>query len=153
MKKLLFILSLVVLSFVTKAQTGQAYSIPTVQGDTLNNADTVSKVVKATAGYSAIGIQVNLNKISGTVAGKAYLYQSQDGYNYALTDSASYTTAPWFGSKGAYSALVPTYTHVAYFQKQTSPSTYYLVKAVSSGTVSAAVKVLYTSRQYYITKP
>ena len=157
MKKILFLLLLVGVTALSvntaHAQKGYAAIMPTVQGDTLNNADTVAKLITASAGYSVMGIQVNLTKISGTVAGKVYLYQSLDKVNYTLTDSAVYSTAPTFTSTIYPGGITPTATNVAIFQKNTTPSVYYMVEAVSSGTVSAALQVLYTTRQYFITKP
>ena len=143
-------------AIITNAQTmpyARAYKFPTVAGDTLTNVDTVSKVITASAGYSVIGIQVGLTKLSGTVAGKAYLFQSLDGLNYLLTDSASYTATPTFPAtitNGA--AITPTVTNIATFYKQTTPSVYYLVEVVSSGTGSAIATVSYTARQYFTTR-
>lgn len=118
--------------------------LPLVAGDTLNNTDTVTKVIKVTSGYSCGSIQVNLNKISGTVAGKAYLYQSLDGFNYQVSDSATYATL----STTVPAIATPSVTAIAVFQKTMLPSVYYAVVATSSGTVSAQIRVLYTSRRY-----
>lgn len=147
MKKIIYIfLALIGLTaFKANAQYGFAATAPVVAGDTLNNVDTVTKVLKVTGGFSGIGIQVNLFKISGTIpSGKAYLWQSMDGSNYVLTDSASYTTL----STTQPALATPTASATATFQKVLAPSEYYAVEAVSSGTVSAAVRVLYTTRKY-----
>jgi hypothetical protein len=141
---LLFVALLGCLSFSANAQFGRAASFPLVAGDTLTNTDTVAKVITATAGYSASGIQVNLTKLSGTVAGKAYLYQSLDGINYVVTDSASYTTL----STTTPSIQSPSVTATAMFSKNPVPSVYYEVVATSSGTVSMVCRVLYTLRKY-----
>lgn len=147
----IFILSLIVLA--SKAQTGRAYVFPLIAGDTLVNADTAARVIPATAGYSAMSISVNVTKLTGSaITGKAYLYQSLDGANYALTDSASYVTNPQFTSNLS-ASIVPTYTATANFQKTSTPSVYYLVAAVSSGTVTEKVQFLYTTKQYFITRP
>jgi hypothetical protein len=156
MKKILILLLLVVGGLATKAQVapyGKAYVFPTIAGDTLTNVDTVAKVIPATAGYSVLGIQVNANVLSGSLAGKAYIYQSLDGYNYTLTDSVAYSATPTFTSTIYPAGISPTYTNVATFQKTTSPSVYYLVEARSTTTVSAPVQILYTARPYYVTKP
>lgn len=141
MKKV-FLLIIIAFGFLTsEAQFGSAATFQTVAGDTLANVDTVSKVIKATAGYNAIGVQVNVKVLTGTLAGKAYLYKSYDGINYQVSDSASYV--PIISS----SYNIPTYTHTAIFEKVTVPSVNYRVWAVSTGTVSAPVQISYTLRK------
>jgi hypothetical protein len=141
MKKIFFSLLIIFAAFSTKAQFGRAASFPTIAGDTLNNASSVNKIFTATAGYNALAVQVNAKQISGTLTGKAYLYTSLDGANYVLTDSAAYAPVPNL------TGVAPTYTHVATIQKVTAPGVYYLVSAVSTGTTSSAIKVLYTLRK------
>lgn len=141
MKKFLILFIALAISFAGKAQSGSAATFGLVAGDTLVNVDTVSKVIKATAGYNATAIQVNVKVSTGTLAGKAYIYQSLDGVNYTITDSAAYVPIV------ASSYNVATYTHTAYFTKVTVPSVYYRIWAVSTGTVSAPVQVWYTLRK------
>jgi hypothetical protein len=153
MKKIVSILILSLIVFVSQAQTGRAYVFSLIPGDTLVNADTSVRVIPATAGYSALAISVNVTKLTGSaITGKAYLYQSLDGANYALTDSALYVTNPQF-SANLTANIVPTYTATATFQKTTTPSVYYLVAATSTGTVTEKVQFLYTVKQYFITRP
>lgn len=144
MKKFLLIAFLGSLGLTSHAQFGKASAFPLVAGDTLNNTDTVTKFIPATAGYSCTGIQINLNKISGTIAGHAYLYESLDGVNYFPTDTASYVTL----STTTPAISTPVAAAVATFSKATVPWVYYAVVATSSGTVSAQVRVLYTLRKY-----
>lgn len=90
MKKSLFFLYLFVISVAVKAQSAVVF--PTVYGDTVitsSSLDTVTKTLPSTAGYSALTIQVNAIKVSGTITAKAYLYGSLDGVTYNLTDSAT----------------------------------------------------------------
>jgi hypothetical protein len=135
MKKI-FILILMVVGMTTiKAQ--QATLISLAAGDTLSTSsslDTVSKVINATAGYSAIGIQVVATKLSGTVVGKAYLYSSLDGTNYVVTDSSA--------------AFANQTTNTAVFTKQTAPYTYYKVqvRAADGATSTQSVKI----RVYFV---
>jgi hypothetical protein len=140
MKKLLPLLLLVVgMMSTTMAQS--ATLMTTVAGDTViatGGMDTVSKVITATAGYSALGVQVNTTKVSGTISLKAYLYGSLDGTNYQLTDSSA--------------AFTDVASNVAYFTKSTTPFVYYKVQVRPVGQVattqSAAVKVYYVLRKY-----
>lgn len=141
MKKVIFSLLIIFSALTTKAQFGRAASFPTIAGDTLTNASTVNKIFTATAGYNALAVQVNAKQISGTLTGKVYLYTSLDGSNYTLTDSATYVPVPNL------TGVAATYTHVAIIQKVTAPGVYYLVSAVSTGTTSTAIKVLYTLRK------
>lgn len=98
----------VVAGFASGAMAQSASLFPLAAGDTVSTSssrDTVTKVISVTAGYSALGIQVNATKISGTVSAKAYLYSSLDGTNYNLTDSSSAfanqtTNVVWFTKTG-----------------------------------------------------
>lgn len=143
MKKILALmvlsLSMLFSTIETKAQSATLF--PLVAGDTLAmsaSSDTVSKVIRATAGYSALGIQVNVTKLSGTVAGKAYLFGSLDGTNYVLTDSSA--------------AFADQTTNIAQFSKNTTPFTHYRVMAKPVGgntaTYSAIVRVYYVLRKH-----
>jgi hypothetical protein len=140
MKHLFLLVCLFAAVTIAKAQTGTSAIFPLVAGDTLNNTDTVFKKLPVTAGYNIIGINVDLTKISGTVAGKAILYGSTDGVTYFPTDSMSYVI-PLTSS-----VSTPTVTNMAYFQKTGAPWTSYLITATSSGTVSAQVRVRYVMR-------
>lgn len=141
MKKLIFLFALVV--GLTISATAQSASVfPTVFGDTIitvANVDTVTKVISTTAGYSALGIQVNAVKVSGTITAKAYLYSSLDGTTYNLTDSAT----AFANAAGAQSV---------WFSKTTTPYTFYKVQVRNPGTVvsteSLAIKVYYVLRKY-----
>jgi len=143
MKKFLVLMvmsfGLILSTIETQAQSQTL--IPLAAGDTLSqssSADTVSKVIRVTAGYSALGIQVNQTKLSGTGSGKAYLYGSLDGTNYVLTDSSA--------------AFTDITTNVAFFTKVTTPYTYYKVMARpvagSTGTQTAIVRVYYVLRKH-----
>lgn len=138
MKKL-FVFTLVLFAaFSTKAQFGHAAAFSSTS---ISNVDTINHVITATAGYNALGVQVLVNKTSGTLAGKVYIYQSMDGVNYSVTDSTTYAATPsWTG-------IAPTYTNTAYFTKQTVPGVYYMVSIVTSGTVTATEKTFYTLRK------
>lgn len=146
MKKLLAFLLIAALPFASHAQTGIAYTFPLVAGDTLNNTDTVFKFIPITAGYSVSGIQVNTTRISGTLAGAAYLYTAVDSKNYHVTDTASYVAyvAP--------SVAIPTATSGCTFRKSTPEVAGIWVVVVSTGTYSGVVQVAYTVRKYTIPK-
>lgn len=143
MKKFLVLMvmsfGLILSTIETQAQSQTL--IPLAAGDTLSqsaSSDTVSKVIRVTAGYSALGIQVNQTKLSGTGSGKAYLYGSLDGTNYVVTDSSA--------------AFTDITTNVAFFTKVTTPYTYYKVMArpmgAATGTQSAIVRVYYVLRKH-----
>jgi uncharacterized RmlC-like cupin family protein len=142
MKKIVAIMALVV-GMVSTNIAQRATIFPLIAGDTLTTSssrDTVTKVITATAGYSALGIEVVTTKVSGTVAGKAYLYSSLDGVNYTLTDSSS--------------AFANQTTNVAFFTKTGGlPYVYYKVTvqdAIGGATSTQAniVRVYYVLRRY-----
>jgi hypothetical protein len=141
MKKFLILLSVVV-GMVSTTIAQRATLFPLVAGDTLTTSssrDTVTKVITVTAGYSALGIQVVTTKVSGTVAGKAYLYSSLDGTNYTLTDSSA--------------AFANQTTNTAFFTKTTTPYVYYKVTVQdaiggSTSTQANIVRVYYVLRKH-----
>jgi hypothetical protein len=137
MKKILFFLMLIV--GVYSAQAQRATLITLAAGDTINTSsslDTVSKVIPITAGYSALGVQVVTTKVSGTVAGKAYLYSSLDGTNYVVTDSSA--------------AFANQTTNTAFFTKSTVPYVYYKVQVRdAAGAASTQVNIV---RVYYVAR-
>lgn len=150
MKKIFYSLLFITLAFVgsASAQSGNAFTFPILPKDTLTNADTLTKPIHITQGLKDLGIQVVVNKLSGTLAGKVVLYQSLDGVNYTGTDSVTtYGGIPSaIGSAARNTVVTPTGTNIVTFQKTGTPSNYYLVEIITSGTVSAAVKVSYSGR-------
>ena len=144
MKKLFAILVMMVasLSFTNKAgaQFGSAARLALNAQDTLNTSsslDTVTKYITATAGYSALGIQLNCTKISGTVSAKAYLYGAMDGTNYNITDSS-----------GAFADG----DNYIWFTKVTTPYTSYKIQVRNATGTASTQKVLvrtwYTLRRH-----
>ena len=149
MKKFITILS-VILCFATitsHAQVAGAYAFPLAAGDTLTNTDTAARSFVVSGGYGSMSVQVNLNKLSGTVAGKVYLYAASDSRNYTLIDSASYVAIP-AGASGTIFGAAAGYTHVARISRSAPSDTKYLVAATSSGTVSAPVQFIYALKKY-----
>jgi hypothetical protein len=132
MKKIL-ILMFVIIGFL-QSQAQRATVFPLVSADSLTNADTVSKVITLTAGYSGIAIQPIVSKVSGTGAGTVVLYESLDGSNYKSTgDTLSLTNV----------AAQSTIWH------KTSPvPVYYKVTGISSGTVVEILRVYYVARKH-----
>lgn len=124
------------LSF-TESKAQNATLISLAAGDTLvasSSKDTVSKVIRVTAGYSALSFQVNATKLSGTVNLKAYLYGSLDGTNYVVTDSSA--------------AFADQTTNVVQFTKTTAPFTYQKVEVRNSTGVNTTQSVI--CRFYYV---
>ncbi len=137
MKRILFLFTLV-LGIVASTVAQRATLMPLVAGDTIVNAGAVNKTFLVTAGYSIVGIQVVVNKISGIVAGTVTPQVSMDGTNYltlpgatalTLADQAV-NTQVWSSSAGG-----------AHF-------VYYRVRGVGSGTMSAQMRVYYVLRRH-----
>lgn len=131
MKNIFITMLLMILTSLAFSQS--AVQMPLKAGDTLSAVsavDTVTRYISATAGYSAMAIQVIATKQSGTVSAKAYLYGSLDGTNYTLTDSSA--------------AFTDITTNVAYFTKVTTPYTKYKVQVRPATTVATTQGVLVT---------
>lgn len=136
MKRLFFFfVMLISLSSITSQSQAQRASLfPLVSADSLTNADTLSKVITMTAGYSGVAIQPVITKVSGTAAGTVVLLESLDGTNYKSTgDTLTLTNV----------------TTQSTIWKKTSPvPVYYKVYAISSGTVVEIMRVYYVLRKH-----
>lgn len=150
MKKIISFLFLIAVMFTANAQNGKAYTFATIAGDTLINTDTAGRIITASAGYNSMAISVNVTKLTGSaITGTCYLYQSLDGKNFgAATDTAAFVGNQQFTANLPLGSIIPTYTQTATFRKITTPSVYYLVVAISSGTVTEKVQFSYTARKY-----
>jgi len=136
MKKFIcFILTALLVFAGGQVVTAQrALTFPVVSADTLSNTDTTSKVLQITAGYSGIAIQPVITRLSGTAAGKVYLFESLDGVNYGLaTDSIT---------------LSNQVTNTVIWKKAAPNPVFYRIQATSSGTVSQAVRIHYVLRKH-----
>jgi len=92
MKKLMIIAALA-FGMNVQATAQSAIKMPTVVGDTLTNAGTVTKTLPALTGaYAGVMLQTVLTKLSGTAAGTVQLYGSLDGVNYVPVDSVKTIT-------------------------------------------------------------
>lgn len=133
MKNIFILIALVIgLNTITRAQS--ATLMPLQEGDTIVNTGSVSKTFKATAGYSAVGVQPVVTKISGTVGGSAILYYSLDGTNFTST--------------GDTLTLANVATNSKVFGHITTPGVYYKVIATGTGTMSAQLRVYYVFRKH-----
>jgi hypothetical protein len=142
MKKFI-ILSMLAMVVGMATQAQRATLFPLVVGDsviTSSSRDTVTKIITATAGYSALGIEVVGTKLSGTISAKAYLYGSVSGINYELTDSSA--------------AFANQTTNTAFFKKTGGlPYVFYKVTVQdpiggASSTQSMQVRVYYVLRRH-----
>ena len=134
-----------ILFITSQAQQGSPYIFPVVAGDSLATADTVFKKISVTAGYTSLGIQVDVKKGTGTLDGKFYLYTSVNGGRYVLTDSSSFSAVPSFNTLSTNAG----YTHTAIIQKVAPAGSKYIVAAVQTGSLTASpILVSYTSRKH-----
>jgi hypothetical protein len=139
MKKFLILLSMVV-GMVSTTMAQRFTEMPLKAGDTLvmsSSTDTVSKVIPATAGYSAAAFKVKLTELSGTTASKAYLYGG-DGTDFLLTDSSA--------------AFADQTTNIAWFTKVTTPYSHYKIEVRPAGgataTFSGIVRVYFVFKKH-----
>ncbi|MDP4264923.1 MAG: hypothetical protein Q8941_20510 [Bacteroidota bacterium] len=100
--------------------------------DTCINADTITHIVTATAGYNCVTLQATTTKVSGTVAGKAYVYYGLDGTNYNLVDSLT---------------LADVTTNFKTFAYAPAEFVYYKIVYITSGTQKCKPKTLYLLRK------
>lgn len=142
MKKIMFLLVVLTgLAFTGFGQRAQQapYDATTDTLSTSSSLDTVTKIIQATGPYHTLGIQVVTTKFSGTVSGKAYLYGSLDGTNYAITDSST--------------AFTDITTNTAFFTKTSVPYTYYKVQVRAAdgaaNTQKNSVRVYFVFRRSY----
>lgn len=137
--------ALVFVSVTAHAQSspwGNGQEFPLILGDTATTTDSCIKVITATAGYRDLGIQVYLNKLSGTPAGKLILMSSMDGVTYTQTDSIVLSSPP-VNSKTAPVAFL-----TAQLSKVGTPFTHYIVIVTNTAaTSSGQVRVWYTLRR------
>lgn len=132
MKRLILFVALVI-GFTSASFAQSATLMPLIAGDTVVNTGSVAKIFTATAGYSAIGIQPVITKISGTVGGTAILSRSLDAVNYVNSDTLT---------------LANVTTNTTLFTKVTAPAVYYKVTVTGTGTMSAQVRLYYVQRKY-----
>ena len=89
----------------TRTRTAFATTNPTA--DTLTNADTILHSTIAPAGeIKQVTIQVDLYKVSGTIAGKAIVYGSVNGFLYTPVDSVTFVDGATFTKVFSYAAGV-----------------------------------------------
>jgi hypothetical protein len=138
------------LNMTAKAQTnpfGNGQQVPLAAGDTLTNVDSVMKFISAGAGYRDIGIQVYVNKLTGTPAGKLILMSSMDGVTYLQTDSIA------LASPQVNSAVTPAAFLTAQLSKTGAPFTHYMVMVTNTAaSTTAQVRVWYTLRREQVTQ-
>lgn len=96
MKKILLFAMLIALSaFTANAQTNQRLTLLQATGaasDTVTNAGTAYVGRAFTGSATAIGVQVAIQKVSGTVAGTLTFQGSVDGTNYHTIGSTQSLT-------------------------------------------------------------
>lgn len=128
MKKILLFALMVGLFVTSNAQTAKLFTVNSrATGDTLNDADTLTKVLSATAGYNQLTFGLDVKKISGTVAGTISITASADnGATYGTTlTSVNDTLTNTTGTKQYNFAYSPVYYD------------HYKITVITSGTVSA----------------
>ncbi len=124
-------------AFAVPASAQRATLMPLVAGDTVVNAGVVTKGFTVTAGYSVVGIQVVLTKISGTVAGTITPQVSLDGTNYITLPGAT-----------AHTNTDVTTNSNAWYITGGVPWTYIRVRCAGGTTMSAQLRVYYVLRKH-----
>lgn len=121
---LIFILSMSMLFVSMDASPQSAFQGALGALDTLTNADTSTYTVTVSGSKSSVTFQVNVLKISGTIAGFVKLYGSADGTNYTskAIDSVALENVSW------------NYT----IPRDYNPYAKYQLKVITTGTSSVS---------------
>lgn len=135
MKKIVFLLLIIVGSFAAKAQTDLVSPAFGNLLDTVTNTATKYVGAKITGSPKVIGLAVTVTKISGTVAGTASLEASNDGTNYFAIASSSNTNTDVATQVWGWEDVDPAYL-------------YYRVKVTGSGTMAVQIKGKLVIRKY-----
>lgn len=137
MKQLLFIFALFV--GIGSASAQSVTAMPLVAGDTLTNTDTVDKYLpQFSGGYSGIAIAPFGNKVSGTAAGKVYLYES------------ALSTGAW-GSPVDSLTFTNVSVNTKIFHRDAPCANFYRLQYVSSGTTVIQTRTRYSPKIFQIT--
>jgi hypothetical protein len=134
MKKFLAIVAIACVAFTApnrvqaQVQTNDDYAGYLGALDTLTNTDTTEYIVSIKGAKHIISFQVNVLKLTGTVAGKFDIQGSVDGVNYETALAASSVT-----KTDASANYVVTFTNNKY-QK-------YRIRSISSGTNTHSQRV------------
>jgi hypothetical protein len=131
-KKILFLLTMCFTLALSSAYAQDAAGYMAVK-DTITNADTSSHEMTITGGKSAISFQVNVIKLTGTVAGSVKVWGSVDGSTYGTT--AVSTTA----LTDATANYLVTFT-ANHYKK-------YKVDVITTGTSTASTRTYYLYRK------
>jgi hypothetical protein len=147
MKIVLFLLALVVGISTTRAQS--VVTLPLVAGDTITNTDTVDKYLpQLSGGYSGVTIEVRATRVSGTAAGKYYLYQSLVS---TPAGASSAVTIPAWGFPIDSLVVLNQTTNTKVFNIPAPAANFYRVMYTGSGTSVQATRTRYVPKIFQIT--
>jgi hypothetical protein len=135
MKKIIFILSLIVASVCVNAQSRTLKVSGTNSIDTVTDGGNKTWYTSVSTLFTNYSIQLNVTKISGTVGGTLKLVYSTDGTNFYNFNDTVYTAA---NASGVYGWNVH---NVA--------ATYIGVKFTGTGTMSASAAGTVTGKRNY----
>jgi hypothetical protein len=147
MKQFLFIIALMV--GITTANAQSVVLMPLVAGDTLTNTDTVDKYLpQLSGGYSGVAIEVRATRVSGTAAGKYYLYESLVS---TPAGASSAVTLPAWGFPVDSLVVINQGTNTKVFHLPAPASNFYRIMYTGSGTSVQATRTRYVPKIFQIT--
>ena len=136
MKKILFALSLCLITAASFAQTTEPTYKPLLSAtngtalDTATNTTAKSQLIRLPGTADVVTICATVTEISGTTAGTVKLYGSLDGVGYAEIDTAKvFSPADQVAAQSYYWSVNP------------SKFTYYKTTYTPTGTMAAKIKV------------
>lgn len=134
---------------VVSANAQSVVTMPLVAGDTLTNTDTVDKYLpQLSGGYSGVTIEVRATRISGTAAGKVYLFESLTS---TPAGSSSLTTMPAWGFPVDSLVISNQSVNTKVFNRPAPAANFYRLTYVGSGTSVQQTRTKYCPKIFQIT--
>ena len=147
MKQFLFIIALLV--GVSTANAQSVVLMPLVAGDTITNTDTVDKYLpQFTGGYSGIAIEVRAIRVSGTAAGKVYLFESLAS---TAAGASSLTTMSAWGFPVDSLVISNQAVNTKVFHRDAPAANFYRIMYTGSGTSVQQTRTRYSPKIFQIT--
>lgn len=147
MKQLLFIFALFV--GIGSASAQSVTTMPLVAGDTLTNTDTVDKYLpQFSGGYSGIAIEVRATRVSGTAAGKVYLFESLTS---TPAGASSLTTMAAWGFPVDSLVISNQTVNTKVFKRDAPATNFYRITYTGSGTSVQQTRTKYVPKIFQIT--
>lgn len=137
MKKAVLLIALLTTTLLGVGQNMTTTLSSSVTIDTVTNTGTADLYMTATAPIGVLGFQLVVTKISGTVAGTAFLQASNDGTNFVEVNSSDSLAL----------TNVATQSYLWTVGREAQAYQYYRILVTGSGTMAASITGYFKKRQ------